>query len=168
MTSAGVLRALLSRGLMTGKRSVLVSVNRPRVRVCIKLLTAPNFSVRQATRRFKAPRHWILSSRSGFMGLARQTTHNTSTRRVVFSETPCENPFRINCRRFIDPGALRPMATHSITSSAATSRVCGTVSPNDLAVLRLMTNSNLVGYWIGSSAGLVPRKMRSTYDAARR
>jgi ABC-type uncharacterized transport system substrate-binding protein len=40
---------------MTGKRSVLVSVNRPRVRVCIKLLTAPNFSVRQATRRFKAP-----------------------------------------------------------------------------------------------------------------
>ena len=38
-----LIRALLSRGLMTGKRSVLVSVSRSRVRVCIRLLTAPDF-----------------------------------------------------------------------------------------------------------------------------
>ena len=33
----------MSRGLMTGKRSVLVSVSRSRVRVCIRLLTTPDF-----------------------------------------------------------------------------------------------------------------------------
>ena len=38
-----LIRALLSWGLMTGKRSVLVSLSRSRVRVCIKLLTAPDF-----------------------------------------------------------------------------------------------------------------------------
>jgi hypothetical protein len=36
-------RALVSRGLMTWKRPVLVSVSRSRVRVCIRLLTAPDF-----------------------------------------------------------------------------------------------------------------------------
>jgi hypothetical protein len=36
-------------------------------------------------------------------------------------------------------------ASHSITSSAVTSSVCGTVSPSALAVLRLITSSNLVG-----------------------
>src|SRR5262245_57600637 len=34
---------------------------------------------------------------------------------------------------------------HSITSSAATSSLLGIVRPSALAVLRLMTNSNLVG-----------------------
>ena len=34
---------------------------------------------------------------------------------------------------------------YSITSSAATSKVCGTVRPSAFAVLRLMTKSNLVG-----------------------
>jgi hypothetical protein len=57
---------------------------------------------------------------------------------------------------------------HSITSSAVASSDGGTVRPSVLAALRLITNSNLIGYWTGSSAGLVPRKMRSTYDAARR
>jgi hypothetical protein len=36
-------RALVSRGLMTWKRPELVSVSRSRVRVCIRLLTAPDF-----------------------------------------------------------------------------------------------------------------------------
>src|SRR5580765_4412793 len=43
--------------------------------------------------------------------------------------------------------------THSITSSAAACRVRGTVRPSALAVLRLMTNSNLVGCTTGRSAG---------------
>src|SRR5262249_53547481 len=55
---------------------------------------------------------------------------------------------------------------HSITSSAATSRPGGTVSPIDFAVLTLATVSNFVGASTGSSAGLAPRRMRSTYAAA--
>src|SRR6266568_1641874 len=38
---------------------------------------------------------------------------------------------------------------YSINSSAATSKFCGTIKPRDLAVLRLITNSNLVGCRIG-------------------
>jgi len=40
--------------------------------------------------------------------------------------------------------------------------------PIALAVLRLRTNSNFVGYSIGKSDGLAPRAIRSTYSAARR
>src|SRR4029453_10269954 len=46
--------------------------------------------------------------------------------------------------------------THSITSSAATSRPGGTVSPSALAVLRLRTVSNLVAACPGRSAGFSP------------
>src|SRR5205807_1284004 len=51
---------------------------------------------------------------------------------------------------------------HSITSSARTSKVGGTSKPSALAVLRLMMVSYLVGASTGRSAGLAPRKMRST------
>ena len=57
---------------------------------------------------------------------------------------------------------------HSITSSARASRFGGTSSPSVLAVLRLMTNSNLVGCWTGRSAGLAPLRMRPTYEPATR
>src|SRR5580698_5738010 len=56
---------------------------------------------------------------------------------------------------------------YSTTSSAATSSVCGIVRPSSFAVLRLMTNSNLVGCSTGRSLGLAPRKILSTYSAAR-
>jgi hypothetical protein len=59
-------------------------------------------------------------------------------------------------------------ADHSITSSARASSVSGTSRPSALAVLRLITSSNLVGACTGSSAGLAPLRMRSTYDAASR
>src|SRR5215472_13136080 len=52
--------------------------------------------------------------------------------------------------------------THSITSSARARSEGGTVRPSAFAVLRLMTSSNFVGAWTGSSPGLAPRKMRST------
>src|SRR6516165_9465264 len=42
---------------------------------------------------------------------------------------------------------------HSITSSARASSVGGTVRPSVLAVLRLITNSNLVDCMTGRSAG---------------
>src|SRR5690348_6227851 len=51
---------------------------------------------------------------------------------------------------------------HSITSSAATSSVCGAVRPSALAVLRLMIISNLVGRSTGRSAGWKPCKILPT------
>src|SRR5262249_33428881 len=51
---------------------------------------------------------------------------------------------------------------HSITSSARASSVGGTVRPSALAVLRLITSSNLVGCITGKSAGLGPFGDRPT------
>ena len=48
---------------------------------------------------------------------------------------------------------------YSITSSAATCRVCGTVRPSALAVLRLMTRSYVAGVINGKSTGCVPFKI---------
>src|SRR3954463_11793120 len=50
--------------------------------------------------------------------------------------------------------------THSITSSAATSSLSGTVRPSAVAVLRLITNSNLVDCMTGKSAGFSPSRIR--------
>ena len=54
-------------------------------------------------------------------------------------------------------------ATQSITSSARATNVGGTMRPSVLAVLRLMTKSNLVGCKTGRSAGFSPLRMRATY-----
>jgi len=51
---------------------------------------------------------------------------------------------------------------YSITSSARARSVAGTSRPSDLAVLRLITNSYLVGACTGRSAGFSPLRMRST------
>jgi ABC transporter substrate binding protein len=51
---------------------------------------------------------------------------------------------------------------HSITSSAATSSLSGTVRPSILAVWLLMTSSNLVDCTTGRSAGLAPLRIRPT------
>src|SRR5207237_7583930 len=48
---------------------------------------------------------------------------------------------------------------HSITSSARASSDCGTVRPSAFAVLRLITNSNLVGCSTGRLAGFVPARI---------
>ena len=48
---------------------------------------------------------------------------------------------------------------HWITSSAVAKSASGTVRPSALAVLRLMTRSNLVGCTTGRSAGLVPLRI---------
>jgi hypothetical protein len=49
---------------------------------------------------------------------------------------------------------------YSITSSAATSSLSGTVRPSILAVWALMTSSNLLDCTTGRSAGLAPLRMR--------
>src|SRR5262245_51902804 len=51
---------------------------------------------------------------------------------------------------------------HSITSSARASSVGGTSRPSAFAVLRLITNSYLVGAWTGRSPGFSPLRIRST------
>src|SRR5689334_5784965 len=56
---------------------------------------------------------------------------------------------------------------HWITSSARPSTDGGIVRPRALAVLRLMTSSNLLGCSIGMSPGGVPLKILSTKVAAR-
>ena len=56
----------------------------------------------------------------------------------------------------------RVLVVHSMTSSARASSDGGTSRLRALAVLRLMTNSNLVGTCTGSSAGFSPLRMRST------
>src|SRR5262249_40071611 len=57
---------------------------------------------------------------------------------------------------------------HSITSSARANNDSGIVSPIALAVVRLMTRSNLVGCSTGISAGFAPLKILSTRSPARR
>src|SRR6202030_1074591 len=54
---------------------------------------------------------------------------------------------------------------HSMTSSAWARMEGGTVRPSALAVLRLITSSNLVGCSTGRSAGLAPLRTLSTYVA---
>jgi len=65
----------------------------------------------------------------------------------------CAKSGHMQCSKF---------GAYSITSSAATCRVCGTVRPSALAVLRLITKSNLIGCSTGRSAGRVPCKILST------
>src|SRR5262249_31797067 len=59
-----------------------------------------------------------------------------------------------------------PAVHYWITSSARSSSDCGMVSPSALAVLRLITSSNLVRCSTGKSAGLAPRRILSTKVAA--
>jgi hypothetical protein len=61
-----------------------------------------------------------------------------------------------------------PTPLYWITSSAWNRRDGGIVIPSALAVLRLMTSSNLMGRSTGSSDGLVPLRILPTYAAARR
>src|SRR5262249_54313293 len=51
---------------------------------------------------------------------------------------------------------------HSITSAAVASSIGGTSRPSALAVLRLMTSSNLIGCTTGRSAGLAPLRIFPT------
>ena len=57
---------------------------------------------------------------------------------------------------------VAPSHGHSMISSAAINMVGDTLRSSDLAALRLMTNSNLVGACTGRSLGFSPLRMRST------
>src|SRR4030081_3610022 len=55
--------------------------------------------------------------------------------------------------------------THSITSSARASSVGAKSMPIALADFWLTTSSNLVGCWIGKSAGFAPRRTLASWRA---
>src|SRR6476659_3173897 len=57
-------------------------------------------------------------------------------------------------------------SVHSITSSAMASSPGGKLRPNALAVLRLITNSNLLDCMTGRSAGFSPLRIRPVYTQA--
>src|ERR1700751_452287 len=59
-------------------------------------------------------------------------------------------------------------ASHPITSSARSKNESGIVRPSALAVVRLVTSSNLDACSTGMSPGFVPRRILSTNSAARR
>jgi len=61
------------------------------------------------------------------------------------------------------PSARRTAAkAYSITSSARARTACGMLIPSVLAVLRLITSSNLVGSSTGKSEGFSPLRIRPT------
>src|SRR6202022_1843421 len=62
--------------------------------------------------------------------------------------------------------ALQKTAPYSITSSAMASSPGGKLRPNALAVLRLITNSNLIDWMTGRSAGFSPLRIRPVYTPA--
>src|SRR5204863_4333669 len=78
------------------------------------------------------------------------------------------HPIRLLRARRERPGGRRAAeqcdelaALHSLTSSAAASRVAGTVRPSAFAVLRLITNSNFTVCWIGKVEGFSPLRTRA-------
>src|SRR5262249_26987030 len=91
--------------------------------------------------------------------------------RIVRSQAAREHAYAPHRRLLLRPRRERPRrraaeqrderaALHSITSSAATSILSGTVMPSAFAVLRLMANSNFTVCWTGKSAGFSPLRMR--------
>src|SRR5262249_20909094 len=64
--------------------------------------------------------------------------------------------------------AAQRIATYSITSSARASNNGGIVRPSAFAVFTLITRSNLVGCWTGSSPAFSPVRILATYPAAAR
>src|SRR5262249_22711515 len=95
----------------------------------------------------------------------RQTAHQPDTlhpRRLL--RTRRERPRR----RAAEQRDERAPVAHSITSSASESNLPGTVRRSVLAVVRLITRSNLVGCSTGMPAGLVPQNILSMSSAPRR
>ena len=63
---------------------------------------------------------------------------------------------------------MQQIAAYSITSSASARSLSGMVRASALARLALRTSWNRVGCSTGISAGLVPRRILSTWAAERR
>ena len=89
-----------------------------------------------------------------------------SQRRISLLRPRRQRPPR--SRRAADERDELAAVVHSMTSSARVRKDSGIVNPRAFAVVRLTTRSNLVGCWTGKSPGFAPRRILSTYSAARR
>src|SRR5262245_16238803 len=98
--------------------------------------------------------------------VARCIVEETDHRHLRLLCACCHRPRQHRAANQRDEVAASDLRGHSITSSARASSVGGTVRPSDLAVLRLITSSNLVGCTTGRSAGFSPLRMRPTYTPA--
>jgi len=127
-----------------------------------------------STCRFSIRRPSTISTQAGSSATA--TIGCSSRRDGIHTDDDPRLPTTRLYRRQItafDPSAtdngdeLSPV-DHGMISSARTKNDWGIVSPSALAVLRLITRSNLVGCSMGRSAGLAPLRILSTNVAARR
>src|SRR5262245_24682574 len=96
----------------------------------------------------------------------------SETARLNRSAIPRQQTVSLQCRRCPlcarkRPEHLQQSTFYSITSSTRSRMDCGIERFSALAVLRLITSSNLVGCSTGRSAGLAPFKILSTYVAER-
>src|SRR5262249_23227160 len=91
-------------------------------------------------------------------GIARRLAHEhaDAPHPLRLLRSRCDRPGRRAAEQYDEVTSPH----HSITSSASASSLGGMSRPSALAVLRLMTNSNLVGCMTGISAGLVPFRIR--------
>jgi len=98
-------------------------------------------------------------AKSAFVPKLTSTDFLTMTgKRLRYCNIRCRRrPFRANRNRM-----HRRTISYSITSSARASNAVGKVNPIDRAVRRFMTSLICVGSSNGSSATLVPLKIRST------
>src|SRR5262249_34850390 len=110
---------------------------------------------RVCLRRSRLPSGLLQIRRQGVKGLRRSTAEKPNYRRR-----------RLLCARRERPGCGRTAEQrdevappHSITSSASESTSGGMESPSALAVLRLITSSNLVDVSTGRSAGFAPLRI---------
>src|SRR5262249_8395720 len=88
--------------------------------------------------------------------LRRTGIYKSNHRQRRLLRARCERP--CCCRAAKQRDELAPL--HSITSSTKEISRAGISMASALAVLRLITNSNLVSCWTGRSAGLSPLRMR--------
>src|SRR2546423_8107399 len=129
---------------------LLSAVNSP-IRIAELDLNVPAFGVAEGVQ--TAP-----ESISEWMRRRRRHQHSNPGR---FSRLLRARRERPGCRRTAEQRDELP-SFHSITLSAATSSLSGTVRPSTLAVVRLMMKSNLVGCSTGRSLGFAPRRILST------
>ena len=98
----------------------------------------------------------------GLVAAISATTAWPAARRLIYLKRKSRHPLRMSQKCQEPTHAPQQNRAYSITSSAIESMSGDTSRPIARAVLRLMTNSYLVGSSTGRSPGLAPRKMRST------
>jgi hypothetical protein len=110
--------------------------------------------------RRERPRNRAAEQRDELAPLIKKTSsHGTIAKCAGLTKRPrSPRAYRFHARG----SAESRWAIHSMTSSARRRNDSGIVSPSAFAVLRLITNSNLIGRSIGKSATLAPLRIRST------